>query len=323
MEYHRFKPYIPLSEARYPKIYLDVPSFLGSKAVSNKEELKNCDVVILGIPWEGELTWGSWSGCELAPMHIRKASLRYGGFIPEFNVDVLEHYNLCDYGDVCIEKSDTIKTFKNIYDKILDIVKANAIPIALGGDHSITIPVVKAIVEHGCNPLILHLDAHYDSLPSYRGNRYARCCPIRRLVDEHGIDPKNIFQVGIRGPRNARIQHEFAKENGIKVYTVWDLRNKGLKTLVKEVIEQSKKTDGIYITLCMDILDSSAAPAAAGDPLGLTSYELINLLISIVSRVKLIGMDLVEIYPPLDVRNMTSHLAVWIILYTLAASIHR
>ncbi len=322
MDYDKFKPYIPLSETKYPKVYLDVPSFLGSKVVSNKHELKDCDIAILGVPWEGELTWGSWSGCELAPMYIRKASLRYSGYIPEFNIDILEHYNLCDYGDVCIERGNTTKTFKNIYNKVLDILEENATPIAIGGDHSITIPIVKAIVDHGYNPLILHLDAHYDSMPSYKGNRYARCCPIRRLVDEDEVNPENIFQVGIRGPRNAKVQYEFAKEKGIKVYTIWDLRNNGSETLIKQVIDRSKETDGVYITLCMDVLDSSAAPAAAGDPLGLTSYELINILMKIVNKVKLLGMDLVELYPPIDVRNMTSHLAVWIILYTLAATIH-
>lgn len=324
MDYNKLKPYIPLSETKYPKIYLDVPSFLGSRVVSNKRDLEGCDIAVIGVPWEGELTWGSWSGCELAPMYVRKASLRYSGYIPEFNIDVSEHYNLCDYGDVCIEKGNTIKTFKNIYNKILNILEVNAIPITIGGDHSIAIPIVKAIVDHGYNPLILHLDAHYDSMPSYRGNRYARCCPIRRLVDEDGVNPENIFQVGIRGPRNAKIQHEFAKETGIKVYTIWDLRNKGLKVLINDVIERGKDVDGVYITLCMDVLDSSAAPAAAGDPLGLSSYELISMLMEIVSKVRLLGMDIVELYPPIDIRDMTSHLAVWIILYTLAATIqHR
>jgi len=94
--------------------------------------------------------------------------------------------------------------------------------------------------------------------------------------------------------------------------------------LINDVIERGKDVDGVYITLCMDVLDSSAAPAAAGDPLGLSSYELISMLMEIVSKVRLLGMDIVELYPPIDIRDMTSHLAVWIILYTLAATIqHR
>ena len=318
MSFNKFRPYTTLSEVKYPLIYLDIPSFLGSRVVKVKSDLGKCDVVFIGVPWEGEITWGSWSGCQLAPMHVRRASLRYGGFIPELNVDVLSKYKICDYGDVCIDLGNQERTFNNIFKKISDVLEVNAIPIVIGGDHSITIPIVKAIIKKNLNPLIIHFDAHYDNLPSYRGNRYARCCPIRRVVDDLNIDPSNIFQIGIRGPRNAKISKEYADDMGIHVYTIWDLREQGFNKCINEIIENSKKCDGVYITICMDVLDPSYAPASAGDPIGLTSYELISMLMEIASNSKLIGMDIVELYPPLDVREITSHLAVWIILYTLA-----
>ena len=319
MSSEKFRPYIPLFEVEYPLVYLDVPSFLGSKVVRDKNNLKECDVVFIGAPWEGEITWGSWSGCQLAPMHVRRVSLRYGGFIPEFNIDVLAKYRICDYGDACIDPDNQDKTFNNIYRKVYDVLEFNSIPIVVGGDHSITVPVVKAIVEKGFNPLILHFDAHYDNLPSYKGNKYARCCPIRRIIEDLGVNPDNVFQIGVRGPRNAKISKEYADSIGVHVYTIWDLRKGGFTKCINEIIEKSKKCDGVYITICMDVLDSSAAPASAGDPMGLTSYELIDMLVNIVNKAKLLGMDIVELYPPIDVREMTSHLAVWIVLYTLAA----
>jgi agmatinase len=214
---------------------------------------------------------------------------------------------------------DREKTFKNIEGKIKDILRAGSTPISIGGDHSITVPIVKAMLEEGVEPLILHFDAHYDNLPSYLGDKYARSSPIRRIIEDLQVDPQNIIQIGIRGPRNSPEGRKYAEEMGISVYDVWSLKKKGFEELLEDIFKRAKNTDGVYITICMDVLDSSVAPAAAGDPLGLSSFELIETLMKIVSKVKMLGMDIVEIYPPLDVRNMTTHLAIWIILYTLAA----
>jgi len=314
------EPYVKLTERNYPTVYLDIPSFLGSKVARSEEDLKNCEVCFLGIPWEGAATWGSWSSCVLTPMHIRKNSLRYyGGFIPEMNVKVTSKFNLCDCGDIVVDMESRERTFENIERKIEDILEASAIPISVGGDHSITVPIIKAMVNKGIDPVIIHFDAHYDNLPSYLGDEYARCSPIRRLVEDVGIKPSNIFQVGIRGPRNSPAGKVYSEEKGINVYDIWYLKKEGFDNVIKDIESRAKDADGIYITICMDVLDPSVAPGAAGDPLGLSSFELIDAIRKMVSKIKLLGMDVVEIYPQIDVRDMTTHLAIWIILYTLAA----
>ena len=314
------EPYVKLSERNYPSVYLDIPSFLGSKVAKDKKDMRDCEICFLGIPWEGANTWGSWSGCILTPMYVRKNSLRYyGGFIPELNVKVPSKFKICDCGDVVVDMQSRAVTFENIERKIGEILDAKSVPIIMGGDHSITVPIIKAMLEKGKNPLILHFDAHYDNAPSYLGDEYARACPIRRIVDDLGVPPQNVIQLGIRGPRNSPAGKDYADEMGIKVYDIWHLKREGFDEVIKEIRKRAEKTDGVYITICMDVLDSSVAPAAAGDPLGLTSHELIDALMRIVSQTKLLGMDIVEIYPPLDIRDMTTHLAIWIILYTLAA----
>ncbi len=314
------EPYVELVKRKYPTVYLDIPSFLGSPIAKKKEDMEDCDICFLGVPWEGANTWGSWSGCVLTPMHVRKNSLRYyGGFIPELNVKVTSKFKICDCGDVTVDMENRERTFENIERKVRDILKSEALPVSIGGDHSITVPIIKAMLEEGMNPLILHFDAHYDNAPSYLGDRYARSSPIRRIVEDLGVPPENVIQLGIRGPRNAPAGKEYADSKGIKVYDIWYLKRNGFEEPIREITERAKNADGIYITICMDVIDSSFAPAAAGDPLGLTSFELIEALMKIVSENKLLGMDIVEIYPPLDIRDMTSHLAIWIILYTLAA----
>lgn len=317
------RPYVRISEPKYPRVYLDVPSFLASRVVRRCEELRDCDFVFLGVPWEGAVTWGSWSGCQLAPMHVRRASLRYGGFIPEFGVDILSEVRLCDFGDVAVDPQDRERTFHKITESVSRVLEAGATPIVVGGDHSITYPILKAFTSKGFKPTVLHFDAHYDNLPSFDGDRYARCCPIRRVIEDLNIPPSKVFHIGIRGPRNARASKEYADSVGANVYTMWRLREEGFTELVSRAVEEGKDSDGVYVTICMDVLDPSSAPAGAGDPMGFTTYELLSTLTKVVKEAPLLGMDVVELYPLMDVREMTSHLAVWIIMYTIAATLNR
>jgi agmatinase len=300
-------------------IYLDVPSFLRSPVVREKTELRNYDFAVIGAPWEGALTWGGRTGCQFAPAAIREASARYGGYLPDRGIDILESMRLCDYGDVDVKLGDTEVTFQRISEKISDILFSGARPITFGGDHSIAYPIVKAIAESGGKKIgIVHLDAHFDNLNDYEGDRYARCCPLRRISELASVPNNNIVHVGIRGPRNTSEGEEYAKQIGASVYTIRDVRQDGIDRVIKSAIAAAfKGTDGIYMTVCMDVMDAAYAPGAAKDPMGLSSYEMLQMAFEI-GKAGLIGLDVVEVYPPADLNNMTSHLAVWIALYALA-----
>lgn len=114
-------PMVAGRKSSLPKIYGDTPSFLGCPIIKSKNDIGNFDIAILGVPWEGTITWGSYSGCELAPKTIRHAAARYGGFLPEYNINLFDYLNVGDYGDVSVEPSCPEETMKRVKRKAKEI----------------------------------------------------------------------------------------------------------------------------------------------------------------------------------------------------------
>jgi len=313
------EPMKPIKRSLIPTVYGNVPGFLRSPIVRDPEGLKGFDFAVFGVPWEGTVTWGEQTGCELAPRTIRQASARYGGYIPEFDINILDHIKICDYGDVDVLWGNVDVTFERTRKKVKQILDSGAFPIALGGDHSITYPTLAAFGEHSDKKIgVIHFDSHFDNMDEYEGERYARCCPIRRISELHNIKRSSIVQIGIRGPRNAQAGAKYARESGARVFTIRDLRERGVEQTIEEAVKTARDgTDLVYMTICIDILDAAYAPGGALDPAGLTSYEMLNAVKKIGMN-GLCGFDVVEVYPPSDHQNATSHLASWIVLYTLA-----
>ena len=138
-------PMIAGRKSSLPTIYGDTPSFLGCPIARLKKDLNKYDVVIGGVPWEGTITWGTYSGCELAPKTIRHAAARYGGFLPEYDINLFDHLNVGDYGDVIVDPCDPQTTMKRVRQRAKDIYEGHAIPFFIGGDHSFTPEVVAAL----------------------------------------------------------------------------------------------------------------------------------------------------------------------------------
>ncbi len=319
------KPMSFIADQTICEVYSGVPSFMGVSTVNAAEALSVYDVAVMGIPWEGVVTWKGFSGCELGPKAIREASIRYGGFLPEFELDVFDYLKVCDYGDAGTANGNYEKTFRMIYEKAADVFTHGAVPFSFGGDHSVTVPIVEAMVENTSAKVgILHLDAHLDNMPDYGGNRYARCSPLHRLYEHPRIDPKNIVHMGIRGPRNNPSQLKIAKERGAKVITSFEIKERGGDQAVAEAIEVLKNgTDTIYITVCSDVLDVAHNPGGPPDPNGLSTYELSRILMA-GSAAGIGGFDFVEIYPTTDRNNVSGHTAVWMAVYVMAGMVrHR
>jgi len=303
----------------HPEIYSGTPSFMGLPVITDKKDIKDYDFVIMGAPWEGVVTWGSFSGCELAPKSIRNASIRYGGYLPEIGFDIFDYMTAGDYGDAGMFPGDIEKTLNNIRSKASDIFTNGAIPITFGGDHSITIPVVNALAESVNGKVgVIHLDSHLDNIDKYAGEINARCCPLHRIYEIENIDPKNVIHMGIRGPRNNPHQVEIAKEKGATIITSFDIKLKGIDYAVKKALDISKTdTEAVYVTVCSDILDVAFNPGGPPDPCGLSSFEL-SLLLHKIASAGIAGFDFVEIYPIIDPNNVSSHIATWMALYVMS-----
>jgi guanidinopropionase len=316
-------PMVPNRKASLPLIYGDTPSFLGATNLSSKRNIKDFDVVIMGVPWEGTVTWGSYSGCELAPKAIRHASARYGGYLPEYNINFLDYLTLGDAGDVSVIPGDSVKTMKMVRAKAKKIYESNAIPFSLGGDHSFTPEIVKALCEHTSGKVgIVHFDAHLDNMEKFGRDKLARCGPLYRLAQIPQVKPTSIVHVGIRGPRNAPIQFDFAQEIGAKIFTIRDIRKLGIEKIVQSAMNIAYTgTRAVYVTICSDVIDAAYNPGGPADFDGLNPHELFYALHHLGQK-GIKGLDFVEVYPLQDVNGFSSHLAVWAIIHALVGMAH-
>lgn len=303
----------------FNEIYQGVPSFLGLPVARSADEIKGNDIAVMGVPWEGPVTWDKFSGCELATKTIRDASRRYGGFLPEFGYDLFDYMNVCDYGDTPVVPGDVETTHKNIYRKVSDIFQAGAVPVSFGGDHSITVPIIQAMAENMTGKVgIIHLDAHMDNMFSYGEEKYARCSPLHRIYENERLDPKNIVHVGIRGPRNNPKQLKSAQNVGASIITGYEIKKRGIDATIKKALEIAKDgTDALYVTVCSDILDVAFNPGGPPDANGLSTFELSEMLYQFaVSGIN--GFDFVEVYPPSDANQVSSHVAAWMAIYVMS-----
>jgi len=301
-------------------IYGNTPTFMGAKPVREEGDLAGLDVVFAGLPWEWTNTWGSYSSCEMTPKAVRNASLRYGtGYVPEYDIEVMKHIQMGDYGDFATFPNDVEKTHQSFYEGAAAIFRQNVVPVFFGGDHSVTNPVIRALSEaHPKKVGIIHFDAHLDNSDEFEGDPYARCAPLRRIAELPGMDPKKMVHIGIHGPRNSPKQMQFVKDSGIPIYTMKDIREQGLEKVIQAAQQiTSEGTDGYYVTICSDIIDKAFNPGGPNDFGGLTSGEMLTTLVTL-GKGKMLGIDIVEIYPKIDPNEESIHLGVWLAIYALA-----
>ncbi|GAK01369.1 agmatinase family protein [Geomicrobium sp. JCM 19055] len=307
-------------------VYGNTPTFLGAKWAVDKDE-RGADVVIYGVPWEGGVTWGDYTGVELGPKSMRIASARYSGYLPELDhIDVFESLSLADMGDVDIIPAEVENTMHRISSFSKDVWNKKVFPVALGGDHSITYPIVKGWSESnpGKKLGIIHLDAHYDNMNDFNGDLYARNTPFARLYEMDAVVNSSLVHAGIHGPRNKPESGKFARDAGAITRTVNEFKETNdLRALARDLYKQaSKDVDAVYLSICSDVLDHAYNPGGPVDTNGLTSYELLTVIHEL-GKQGLCGMDFVEVYPQQDPTDFSSHLASTVILYVLAGHAER
>lgn len=305
-------------------IYGNTPPFLGAKN-GTVEEIEDVDVLVYGVPWEGAVTWGDYTGCELGPKVMRLSSGRYSGYLPELNhIDVFEYLQLADLGDVDVVPADVDESMRRIQAFAKGVWKTGKFPLALGGDHGITYPIVAGLAEQhpGKKIGILHLDAHYDNMPHHEGAKYARSTPFARLYEHESVRNESLLHIGIHGPRNKPETGKYAQQSGAKTFTINDIKEASdLRAFAANLYEKAAEdVDMVYLSICSDVLDVAFNPGGPIDTNGLSSYELLTLVHEFASR-GIVGMDFVEVYPQQDTNNVSSHFASTLALYALAGHV--
>ena len=266
------------------------------------EDIKS-NVLLCGIPFDGGTTYRS--GARMGPSKVREISALGRGYHPQWDQDVFEALKPADAGDIPTNPISIEKTYELIEKYIFNLAQGGRKILSIGGDHSITLPILRALSKiHGPVNLI-HFDAHYDTYPPAYGVEYHHGTFVRHAVLEKCVN--QVFQLGIRGPHIMKEDMHFSEQYGIKVFTVDDIKSKKLKIL-SELPELIKGPS--YLSFDVDCLDPAYAPGT-GTPVpgGLSSYESQQILRHLKLE-NLVGGDVVEVNPSYDHGDITSLVAV-------------
>jgi len=284
-----------------------------------REALKTAGVnaAFIGFPWDSMCI--SRTGTNLGPKALRNAGDQFLLYNANTGMDLSEHFTFADVGDVPVVMGNAAITMARGEAMIAEVLASGAIPVTLGGDHSITIAGVRAFAKAVPACGLILMDTHFDTAVDVGGETLSHCCPITRAVDA-GFDPKNIVIIGTSGWMNPRSELAYCKEKGITLLPlekVWELGPDAVAE--KAVSVASNGTDGVYLTLDIDVLDSSFAPGT-GVPTtcGMTPREMLGTIKGL-GAANIRAFDLVEVSPSWDSDGITSRLGVRIILDTLAA----
>jgi agmatinase len=293
-------------------------SFLGLphvKADSSALKEFGAGAAIYGIPFDA--TNISRTGANYGPRGIREVSCQFLTYNATLDFDVVEALNPVDTGDCHITLANAEKTFATAQHEIGQILDAGALPVTFGGDHSVTIPAVRAVRERVQDPGLVLVDMHLDTAPDVGGELLNHCCPITRAVDA-GFDPEKIALVGISGWMNPRTEIDYCREKGITVIWLEEIWDKGTAWAVDKARSIAGAGDGVYLSFDVDSLDAAHAPGTCcPSPGGLTSREAIEIVRG-VSTGGLIGVDVVETSPSLEATPSTALIAGRIALEAMA-----
>jgi formiminoglutamase len=285
------------------------------------EEGKKGDIAIIGAPLSKPSI--SHSGASFAPDAIRRCLNSFTTYNIERGTDLADDKKIIlDFGDISMHPTSIEDCHQRIYESVKEATNTNAAPftIILGGDHSITTSTVKAIKETKGTVGIIQFDAHHDLRNTEDGGP-TNGTPFRRLLEEGHIKGEHLIQIGIRNYANAKAYHDYAIEQGVTVYTMKDVRqhNSSIAELIQDAIAQlESQVDTIYLSVDMDVLDQAYAPGCpAIGPGGMHPDTLMEAIQTAMQHPKVTTMDIVEIDPTLDIRDMTSRVASLLIINSL------
>jgi agmatinase len=277
---------------------LHIPNILPSEA----------DFTVIGLPFDGLAS--ARLGAALGPERIRFWSRHLTPFSEDRTR--LSGVAVCDLGDIPIRDAET--DFSRVAEKVAEIPN---VLITLGGDHSVSIPVFDGQRRRfaGKRLGILWVDAHPDLCDEFDGSRFSHACVLRRGL-EFGIDPKDVCMVGVRSWEDQEI--DLVENGGMHVYTAACVAEHGMKPVADEIRRILAECDAVHISFDIDALDPSAAPGTGiPDYGGLTMREVLTLL-KALQGLPLVGLDMVEVSPPLDLSESTVFAVLKIIMEFIA-----
>jgi agmatinase len=269
-------------------------SYGGAPYTQDATDLEGADVAIVGAPMD-ELV-SDRPGTRFTPRAIRAASCPPGPQL-ESKVDAFAELRVVDYGDAPVIPADPLRSHAAIKETVGQVLAAGAIPMILGGDHSITEPDVRACVETQGSIGLVHFDTQTDTGAEVFGARLSHETIMRRLVEEGSVDPKRYVQIGLRGYWPGDQQCAWQRERGITSLFMHEVRDLGIKEVVGRAIAAAG-AGSVFLTVYIDVLDPAFAPGTGTpEPGGMTTAELLWAVREVATRLDLVGADMVEVIP--------------------------
>jgi guanidinopropionase len=297
----------PVSGFDLPR-FAGVPSFMRLPHLTPTDPLyPDVQIGIVGVPWDGGTT--NRPGARHGPRQLRDLSTMIRAVHPVSHINPYELVNCADLGDVPPNPADLMASLDRVTD-FYSKLQANGItPLTAGGDHLITLPILRGLAKDGALGMI-HFDAHTDLFNEYfGGTRYTHGTPFRRAIEEGLLDPKRVIQIGIRGTMYDGEDIEFGRANGVTILMIEDLMERG----IHDVMKQAREVVGDQPTYCsfdIDFIDPAFAPGTGTPEIGGPDTYTAQRLVREMRGLNLIGADLVEVSPPFDPSGGTAWVGV-------------
>ena len=267
------------------------------------EDWAGVQIGLIGVPWDGGTT--NRAGARHGPRQIRDNSTLMRNVHHVSRIRPFEAANCADLGDAPVNPVDLHDTLERVQDFYETVHAAGILPLTAGGDHLVTLPIMRAIAKD--RPVgMVHFDAHNDTWDRYFGDhKYTHGTPFRRAIEDGVLDPKRTVQIGIRGSLYGEKDYEWGEAQGIRMITIEEFYDLG----VDAVIAEARRIAGdgpTYISFDVDGLDPVYAPGTGTPEIGGYSTREAQRMIRGLAGLNIVGADVVEVSPPFDPSGMTA-----------------
>ena len=302
---------------------LGLPTFCSRDWVATAAGLagRRPEVAIVGAPLDINTTHRA--GARFGPRALRAAAYDPGSYHLDLGLDLWEWLDVVDAGDAFCPHGQSARGHRNIESKVLDVLRADAFPVIIGGDHSITYPAATAVAsKYGWGRVgLLHFDAHADTADSIEGNLHSHGTPMRRLIESGAVRGRNFVQVGLRGYWPPPGVFDWMREQEMTWHLMDEMWDRGMRPVIADAIRRaSDDCDALYLSVDIDVLDPGFAPGTGTpEPGGMNPADLLRAVRSIVLSTPVVALDVVEVSPPYDHAENTVNAAHRVVLETLGA----
>jgi len=308
-------------ETHGPVSGMVVPRFAGiatfMRLPQRGDDLAGLDIGIAGVPWDGGTT--NRPGARHGPRGVRDSSTLIRTMNQATGVRPFELATVADVGDTSVNPVDLEDTLGRVTDFFRRLKDAGVTPIAVGGDHLVSLPILRAVASDGPIGLV-HFDAHNDTWDTYfDGYKYTHGTPFRRAVEENLLDPKRMVQIGLRGSLYGEAADNWGPEQGIREIPIEEVVERGLT----DVMAEARRIVGdgaVYVTFDIDCLDPVYAPGTGTPEIGGFTTREAQAMVRSLSGLDIVAVDLVEVAPPFDVGSLTQIAAANILFELLCVT---